>query len=464
MVRLTSARLAALLGRWEGAGPAYADLADRIRLLALDGRVLDGTRLPAERELALALGLSRTTVAAAYARLRDLGCAASVRGSGTYIALPAAPAVAAPDGGGLVDLTKAAMPAASIVAECLGLAARSIGGELGSLGYEPVGLPRLRVAVAEHFERRGVPTAPDQIMVTTGAQHAISLLARLALRSGGRALVEQPTYPHAMDVLASVRTRLGALPVSEAGWDLPAAEAAFAARPELAYVIPDFHNPTGASLSPEGRERLAWLAQRSGTLLVADETTALLDISRGPLLPLAAYSAQAVTIGGLSKLAWGGLRVGWIRAPRAVIARLAHLRTAMDLGTPVLEQLAAVELLAREALLVAERRSALRERHAALTEALAQSFPEWTVPKVDGGSALWVDCSPYSSSRLVLAARGHGVALTAGPRFGLGGAFEHRLRLPFTASPEDLRGAILALRAASSEGGPAEVAAPLVAV
>ena len=464
MGSITAPRLAALLGTWQGSGPAYAELAERIRLLALDGRILDRTRLPAERELAAALSLSRTTVAGAYARLREIGCLESVRGSGSYVSLPAAPAVAAPDEGGALDLTKAAMPAVSVVAECFARAGAEISALLGTSGYEPIGLPRLRVAVAEHFRRRGLPTEPEQVMVTSGVQHAIALLARLLVSPGDRALVEQPTYPHAMDTLLAARARLGAIQVSPAGWDLEAAKASFAAGPALAYVMPDFQNPTGASLPVEGRERLARLADRHGTVLVADETTGLLDLARGPLPPLAAFSSAAVTVGGLSKLAWGGLRVGWIRAPRALIARLAQVRTSLDLGTAVFEQLVAAELLDREDLLVAERRSRLRAGLAILTEALAEHFPEWHVPEPDGGMALWLDCSPWSSSRLVLAARAHGLALTAGPRFGLHGAFEHRLRLPFTSPPDELRAAVAALRAAADSGRSAPAPSPLVAV
>lgn len=465
MVAVTSQRLARILGPLPGHGPRYAELAERLRLLALDGRLPDGVRLPAERDLALALGVSRTTVAGAYALMRDLGCLKSVRGSGSFVVLPERPAAPAPDEAGTLDLTKAAMPAASIVAECVRNAADALRPELSRSGYEIVGLPRLRVAVAEHYAARGVPTDPDQILVTTGVQHAIALVARTLLSPGDRAAVEQPTYPHAMDTLLAARARLVPLPVGPDGWDLEAAAAAFSASaPVLAYTMPDFHNPTGASLDPAGREWLAWLAERHRTVLVADETTALLDISRGPLPPLAQFAPASVTLGGLSKLAWGGLRVGWIRAPRAVVARIAQARSSLDLGTPVLEQLVAAELLAHEDVLVAERRSRLREGLAALTEALGRHLPGWDWTAPDGGMSVWADCSPLSSSRLVVAARARGVALTAGPRFGVDGAFEHRLRLPFTASGDELRAAVAVLRDAAADTHGGAVGTPLVAV
>ena len=466
MTSITATRLATILGPWRSQSPAYAALADRIRLVALDGRLAHGTRMPAERDLAAALGLSRTTVAAAYARLRDAGSLESRRGSGSFVSLGTRPAADAAVDGIALDFTKAAMPAAGPVAACFAAAAALIGPELSRSGYEITGHPALREAVAAHFARRGVPTDPEQILVTSGAQHAIALLTRVLATPGDRALIEQPTYPHAIDALQAAKARPVPVPVDvEGGWDLAEAEAALRdATPSLAYVMPDFQNPTGASLSEDERGRLARAADRHGTVPIADETTMWLDLRRGPRQPLAAYSPAVVTVGGLGKLAWGGLRVGWIRASRSLVTRLAQSRTSMDLGTPVFEQLVAVELLARERELVAERRARLADGLAAVRNELAEQFPQWTVPDPDGGLALWLDCSPWSSSELVLGAREEGLALTAGPRFGLNGAFEGRLRLPFTDSPESIRAAVGALRRAADRHASGPLAEPLVAV
>ncbi|WP_334173360.1 MocR-like transcription factor YczR [Sinomonas sp.] len=466
MVSITATRLAALLGRWHLGGPAYVALADRIRVVALDGRLAHATRLPAERELAGVLGVSRTTVSAAYARLRELGALESRRGAGSYMALGSRP-TAEPEGRGIAwDFTKAAMPAAGPVAACIVAAATAVSGELHRSGYEIEGLPRLREAVAEHFRRRGLPTDPEQILVTSGAQHAIALLAHSLIAPGDRVIIEQPTYPHAIDALSAVRARPVPIAVDpQAGWDLNEVAAALRdASPALAYVIPDFQNPTGASLSEEERDLLARTADRHGTVIVADETTMWLDIRRGPRAPLAASSPSVVTVGGLSKLAWGGLRVGWIRASRSLVARIAQSRADLDLGTPILEQLAAAELLAREDDLVAERRVRLREGLRSMRSALAEQFPEWSPPDPDGGMALWLACTPWSSSELVLGAREEGLALTAGPRFGLHGAFEGRLRLPFTDNPESITGAIAALRRSAEKHVRGRLHEPLVAV
>ena len=466
MTPITASRLASVLGPWRTQGPAYVALADRIYLVALDGRLAHGTRLPAERDLATTLGLSRTTVAAAYARLREAGALESRRGAGSFVSLGARPATDAATEGVPLDFTKAAMPAAGPVAECFAVAATKLGPELLRSGYEITGHPALREAVAEHFRGRGVPTDPAQILVTSGAQHALALLTRLLAAPGDRGLIEQPTYPHAIDALHAVKARAVPVPVDlERGWDLDEADAALRdAAPALGYVMPDFQNPTGASLHEDDRARLARAADRHGTVLVADETTMWLDLRRGPRLPLSAYSPAVVTIGGLGKLAWGGLRVGWIRGSRSLVARLAQSRTSMDLGTPVFEQLVAVELLAREDELVAERRVRLTEGLAVLRRGLAEHFPRWKVPNPDGGLALWIDCSPWSSSELVLGARHEGLALTAGPRFGLHGAFEGRLRLPFTDSTESIRAAVEALRRSADLHARGPLTEPLVAV
>ncbi|WP_244857769.1 aminotransferase class I/II-fold pyridoxal phosphate-dependent enzyme [Agromyces archimandritae] len=197
---MTARALEALLGDWRGGDrTAYRALAERIRLLVLDGRIAAETRLPAERELADRLALSRTTVSAAYAALRELGYLQSIRGSGSAVRLPvAAPAAPArPDASTVIDFGKAAPPALPWIAECARAAADELPASLGTHGFELLGLPALREAIAERYAARGLPTVPDQIMVTIGAQHAIALIARTLLTRGDRALIEAPTYPHA---------------------------------------------------------------------------------------------------------------------------------------------------------------------------------------------------------------------------------------------------------------------------
>jgi DNA-binding transcriptional MocR family regulator len=452
MIVLAARRLAAELGAWRTAGPGYAALADRIRLLALDGRVPLGTRLPAERELASELGVSRTLVAAAYARLRSAGYILSTRGSGSVIAMPGRGAARNGDDGGtgiVVDFSKAALPAAPQVGEAAARAARELPAYLNGDGYDPVGLPRLRQALADRYSLRGVPTTPDQIMVTLGAQHAITLLARALLARGDTALVETPSYPHAYEALRSAGRRLVPLAVdARRGWDDDGLEQVLQrARPTLAYLMPDFHNPTGAVMPPAQRVRLLTAAQRHGTVVIADETMAELRIDGTPELPLAAHG-PAVLIGSMGKTVWGGLRIGWIRAERDLIQRLVQSRYAQDLGTPILEQLIALEMLGTYDELLRFRAAQLAVGRDSLEALLARFLPGWDVPHVTGGLSTWVGLGAPVSSQLALAARDRGLLLGAGPRFGLNGVFEGFLRIPFSYPVEDTQRAVEILAAA----------------
>lgn len=442
MQTLSARRLESMLSDWRGPAPVYSTLADRIRLLILDGRIPVGSRLPAERELSQQLGVSRTTVSATFARLRDAGFLSSTRGSGSVASLPASESLAGDHGGpGLLDFSKATLPTVPRLAESAQQAAQALPSYLRSSGYDPVGLPQLRQAIAAHYLSRGLPTSPDQIMVTIGAQHGISLLSRALLDRSDTAVVESPSYPHAYEALGASARRL--VPVSvdaRTGWDDDELEQVFArTRPALAYLMPDFHNPTGRTMGAEQRTRVLELAAKYGTVVVADETMAELAIDKNAgndddgarPLPLAAYG-PAVLIGSLGKTVWGGLRIGWIRAEPDLVRRLVRARFANDLGTPILEQLIATDLMSDYGSILAERGRQLREGRDQLVSLLSGRLPGWDIPEVAGGLALWVGLGQPVSSQLTLAARSRGLLLAAGPRFGLDGAFERFLRIPFS--------------------------------
>lgn len=454
--QLSARGLSALLGEWREGGTAYRALADRVRLLVIDGRIPVGTRLPAERELAGHLALSRTTVTAAYRALRERGFVRSVRGSGSIVqmtggrALPTPPVELGP-----LDLSKAAMPALPWLVEAGHSAVERLSRHLAGPGFDPVGTPELRAAIADRYAARGLPTSPEQILVTIGAQHAIAMLSRALLARGDRAIIEHPTYPHACEALRAAGARL--VPVSVVpharGADGAARQAETAAfeqairqaNPAMGYLMPDFHNPTGRSLDPGQRERILAAAARQGTVIVADETTAELDIDRaGSPLPMAAYG-PAVLVGSVGKTVWGGVRIGWIRAERPLIRTLIGMRSAGDLGTPILEQLVVSELLSDMPRILELRSAQLRAGRDHLERLLAARFPEWEVPHVPGGLATWVNLGSPVSSQLALAARNHGLLIGAGPRFGVDGAFERFLRLPISYPAEQTTLAIDAL-------------------
>jgi DNA-binding transcriptional MocR family regulator len=451
MNALSARALAILVVGWRGTGVAYLALADRIRLLILDGRIATGTRLPAERELAAQLQVSRTTVSAAYASLRDDGYLSSVRGSGSIARLPRqALRPVDPRMPAFIDFSKATMPAIPEVAAAARIAAEQLPSWLGDSGFDPYGLPVLREAIADRYRQRGLPTDPEQVMVTIGAQHGIALVARTIMSRGDRVLVEHPTFPHALEALKMAGGRIVPVSVtSDEGWDETAiAQAIQRTSPSLGYLMPDTHNPTGRRMPQDQRERILALAARHGTTLVADETMADLHLDDEPDLAPFAASGAAILVGSVGKTVWGGLRIGWIRADRTIIQRLARMRTAGDLGTPVLDQLVVAELLRDFDPIIQTRRAALREGRDRLVSQLRERLPEWDVPVPQGGLTAWVNLGSPVSSSLALAARAQGLIIAAGPRFGVDGAFERFLRIPFSYSADETRRAVDALATA----------------
>jgi DNA-binding transcriptional MocR family regulator len=459
-VETTSARrLAELVGDLDGArSPRYAALAGRVRMLVADGRVPLGTRLPAERELATALQLSRATVTAAYARLREDGWATARQGAGTFATLPAGPHrgawVPGPVDDGTIDMAHAAPSAPSSVPAAFAAALAELPRYLPQHGYHPGGLPDLRARIAERYTARGLPTTPEQVLVTAGALHGVSTAFQALLRRGQRLLLEQPTYPNALAAARGLGVRIlpTALdPDDPAGW-LDAAERTLAGtRPTVAYLMPDFQNPTGRLLDTPGRERLARALRRAGTTAVVDETFAELWLDAPPPPPLAAFGMGHLSVGSLSKTFWGGLRIGWVRGEADVVRRLTAVAVRSTMAGPVVEQLAACALLDDAEAALTAHRGQLRERRDVLVSALRERLPTWRVPEPAGGLVLWCGLPGRRSHALVAAAERHGVHLAAGPLFGTGHALDDRLRLPYTHPPDVLRAAVDLLVQADDE-------------
>ncbi|MBL1096643.1 SCO1417 family MocR-like transcription factor [Streptomyces coffeae] len=431
--------------------PAYRALAGGVRLLILEGRVPVAARLPAERELAAALAVSRTTVATAYEALRGEGFLESRRGAGSWTAMPAGSPLPTrgldplppEDAASVIDLGCAALPAPEP------WLTRAMRGALDELppharthGDYPAGLPALRQALADRYAARGIPTMPEQIMVTTGAMGAVAAASRLLVRPGERVAVESPSYANILQLMREAGTRL--VPVAMAdrlgGWDIPSwRQVLSAAAPRMAYVVADFHNPTGALATEEQRRRLVDAARSAGTVLVADESMAELCLDEDVELPppLCAFDpagSTVITVGSASKSFWAGLRIGWVRATPEVIRSLVAARAYADLSTPVIEQLAVTWLLNtggwEEA--VAIRRELARGHRDALVGALRRHLPDWEFTVPHGGLALWVRTGGLSGSRIAEAGERLGVRVPSGPRFGVDGAFEGYVRLPFT--------------------------------
>jgi len=458
---IAPARLATLARDFDRR-PAYAGLADELRLLIGDGRVDIGLRLPSERDLSIALGVSRTTVTRAYASLVESGFAVARQGSGTYTRVPGGrrqaldrtltPHVGNDD---VVDLSCAAPSAPPGIAAAYAEAVQDLPLYLGGHGYFPTGLPALQEAVAQTYVARGLSTEPEQILVVPGALSALMIVAQALVGPRERVLVESPGYPNAHAALRRAGARHVAVPMDVDGWDLDAVgRVVREARPGLAYLIPDFQNPTGNLMSNAEREQYAEILRRAGTVAVVDESHAQLRLDGRPMpQPFASYAPETtITLGSASKSLWGGLRVGWIRCPADVTERLVGARVALDLGSPVYEQLVTARLLERREEHWTNHRARLRVQRDALAEAITERMPDWTFRLPQGGLSLWCEL-PRTARRgpaVALAAEAErgGVMVSPGPLFGIDGGFDSFVRIPFTRPEDELRDAVDRLAAA----------------
>ncbi|MET1073129.1 MAG: PLP-dependent aminotransferase family protein [Umezawaea sp.] len=447
-------RLVAQLGRWSvSRGPLYLLLAERLRQLIDSGQLPPRAALPPDRVLADRLAVGRTTVVAAYDRLRQEHKLERHQGRGTWVApavlsasRPGALPLANPMFINYLDPVEGVIPLACTAPHGpppeLARAYRSAverlpGPDSGDIGYHPTGHPALRTALAERYTRRGVPTTPEQILVTTGGQQALALLTRLFVGPGDAVLVQGPTYPGALELFRDAAAVLHPVP----GDDVAAWTRALATRPRLAYLNPTNHNPTGTTMSALTRRRLVEVAAAQGVPLIDDEVLAGLSFDGDQPAGLAAHG-PAITVGSLTKVVWGGLRTGWVRASESDIAQLARLKAIHDLGSAALEQLAAVELLPVLDDVSRRRGAELLRRHDHLCAELAKSLPRWDFRPADGGQCLWVRLPRGDASGFAQVALRHGVAVLPGTALDAAGGSTDRLRIPFTAPPEEISDAV----------------------
>lgn len=448
---ISASRVATLVGDFDRS-PAYVGLADALRELIGDGRIGYGTRLPSERDLTAALGVSRTTVTRAYAVLRETAYAEARQGAGTFTRLPGGPTRAhdralwpTDVGEGVIDLVCAAASAPPGIAAAYADAAAEIPALLGGHGYYPGGLPVLQAAIAERYEARGLPTRPEQIIVTAGALAASAVVGTALAGPRDRVLMESPTYPNAVQALRAGGGRLVTVPLEPDGWDLEVVAAALRRRtPRLVHVMPDFHNPTGLVMPAGQRADYARLLKRQDAVAVVDEAHHALRLdAAADERPFASYAPDAVTVGSASKSVWGGLRLGWIRSPLPLADRLTRARVGLDLGAPVLEQLVLTRLLSTglDDLLTTQRER-LREQRDALAAAIGRELPDWQFRLPAGGMALWCQLPSSGATALSAEAEHHGVLLAPGPSFAPEGGLDRWIRIPYTVAPAVLEEAV----------------------
>jgi 2-aminoadipate transaminase len=310
-----------------------------------------------------------------------------------------------------------------------------------ALQYGPP-YPPLREWIAGYMRRRGVACAVENVFITNGAQQALEILGRLLLDPGEPAVVEALTFTGIGQVMHAHGARLRAAALDlETGVDPAGFERALLedGRPaRVAAVIPDFNNPTGASLTPAKRPALAAAAARAGVPLIEDDPYSLLRYAGETLPPIKAYDDAGLVlyIGSFSKVIAPALRLGWIVAPADLLPRLTVLRESLDLESSQLLQRVATEFAQRGFLEshVQTLNAANLARRDAMQAALSRELgatASWTVP--DGGLFLWVTLPAHlDTAALFPAALENGVAYIPGVHFSADGRHANALRLNYS--------------------------------
>ncbi|MFV0526545.1 MAG: PLP-dependent aminotransferase family protein [Acidimicrobiales bacterium] len=470
--RISVDQLAALLGLWNtGPGPLYHQLSAAIGTLVETGRLRHGVLLPPERSLASTLTVSRGTVVSAYTRLAEQGLVARRRGSGTRVtsAPQAPPGSADRVGDRLLEVHADAIDLLMAMPRMLPRVLETVSavdlGEHASLldEVDAAGLMPVRRRVAELVTVEGLPTTADQILITSGAQQALSLAIRLLVGPGDVVACEEATWPGLIDTVTGVGGRIRPVRVDQDGVILSDLRQALVHdRPVAVALSPYHHNPTGSFLPAGRRSQLLALVDEFEVALVEDRVMARLGIEAGDPRPLLAdatpaAAARGVVVDSLSKVSWPGLRAGWIRANAQAIDEFRRLRFMLDLYSAIHSQLALVGVIDRLDLIMADRADQLRRGRDVLLAAVRETLPEWRVRKPRGGLVLWAELPEPMAEEFCGHAARHGVLVASGRQFGL--TDNRHVRLPFTTTEPQLLQAVHRLGTAWSSFEPAPVPA-----
>jgi 2-aminoadipate transaminase len=451
----------------ESDAPLHRQVYEQLSAAILSGRMAHGERLPPTRELAGSLGLNRSTLATAFERLESEGLIRSHVGKGTFVEGP----------GKRVDWA-AVMPAEEIspgepvsVAPLDAVISFSASRpsqiqfpldefretcrevidsadapqilQLGSAGgYGPLRRYLLNEARRLEFARED-----DDILITSGAQQAFDLIQRVLAANGETVLIEDPVYPGLRNAFTRGGARVIGVPMGESGIDLAALEKSLEREhPRLMVLTPNFQNPTGSTIPAADRQTILELAQKAGTIIIESDLYGGLRYQGEdvPSIKRMDESGDTILLGSFSKIAFPGLRVGWVIGPRRFIARLTEAKEACDLHSDQLSQ-AVLLKFAESGRLEAHRKKMIAagaERLNACLECCAKDLPSdsyFTRP--EGGMSVWVVLpETVDASELAKRALAENVSFLPGRYFAVSRAHPHSLRLCFVGlSPEQIQ-------------------------
>jgi len=460
--------------------PLYLQIRNQVRQLILSRTLQMGCRLPPERKLADTLGVNRSTVVNAYRELEADGLIESHVGRGTTVKTPPAG-----EGGEKSDLVvqplawkhfysrQAARMFNPLISNVLELVAREdvisfavgvpsqefypmeafnlILSELtAGKGYYLVehgptaGHYPLREYLAEFMSERGVDTGPENIIVLSGSQQGLDIVAKVFLEPGDVVVVEEPSYLGAIQVFAAAGARVFSVPVDGEGMRVDLLEQILSRyRPKLIYTLPTFQNPSGVGMSIARREELLKLAYRYHVPILEDDPYSELYYEGGPVRSLKSMDVHdhVIYLSTFSKMLFPGLRLGWFVAPATLARQLVMAKQLVDLHSNTLSQWA-MEAFCRRGMLEEHLRK-VRGKYAAKRDAMLTSLEEfapsglrWNRP--DGGFYLWCELPEgLHAGALLSRAAEKMVAFLPGDAFYANGGGTDRIRLSFSRYPEE---------------------------
>ena len=449
--------------------PIYRQLGSYLQRLIETGDLRSGDRLPPTRELAGQLGLNRTTISAAYELLETVGFIKGEVGRGSYVcggpehrpeklswSRTLTKSVSTPvsnhtgnAAAGLISFTSSRpseklFPVEEFRESCREvLESRNLKTlmQLGSPGgYEP-----LRRYLLDRAIENGIARESDDILITNGCQQALDLLRRALVQPGEKVALEEPVYPGLKNLFLEAGTELIGLPagISGDGIDLYAMQQAFGAGARVLVVTPSFQNPTGVTIPAAHRAEICRMARTAGVVVVENDIYSELAYDSSSLPRLKQLDSNVILLGSFSKVAFPGIRVGWIIAPRPVIARVTELKQLADLHTDHLSQAFLLRFaesgrLARhQAIVIAAAKEKLRALDQSCRRYLSNCT--WKVP--GGGMNMWIDL-PAGLDAMALRglAQQAGVDYLPGRYFSVARSLDSGLRLSFAGlDPNEIR-------------------------